>query len=116
VQVNRPQKRLNWQAARVLDMIKGSYLFEDDPKRILQDPESLRASAIRQGSAWLAWGHLRDAVLFAMNSSDHNPAVLVGMSPKDSWELATPQLMKYYVKGGKYSNGKQSGLSGSSKH
>jgi histidine ammonia-lyase len=28
------------------------------------------------------------------------------MSPKDSWELATPQLMQFYVKGGKYSNGK----------
>jgi histidine ammonia-lyase len=27
------------------------------------------------------------------------------MSPQDSWELATPHLMKYYVKGGKYSHG-----------
>jgi histidine ammonia-lyase len=106
VQVSRPHPWLNWQAARVLDMLKGSYLFADDPKRILQDPESLRASAIRQGSAWLAWGHLRDAVLFQMNSSDHNPTVLVGMTPKDSWELATPQMMNYYVKGGKYSDGK----------
>jgi histidine ammonia-lyase len=106
VQVNRPQRWLNWEAARVLNMLKGGYLFEDDPKRILQDPESLRASAVRQGSAWLAWGNLRDAVLFQMNSSDHNPAVLVGLSPKDSWELATPQFMRYYVKGGKYSSGK----------
>jgi histidine ammonia-lyase len=105
VQVNRPQKWLNWQAARVLDMLKGSYLFEDDPNRILQDPESLRASAIRQGAAWSAWGNLRDSVLFQINSSDHNPAVLIGMSPQDSWELATPHLMKYYVKGGKYSHG-----------
>jgi histidine ammonia-lyase len=106
VQISRPHPWLNWQAARVLDMLKGSYLSADDPKRILQDPESLRASAIRQGSAWLAWGHLRDAVLFQMNSSDHNPTVLVGMTPKDSWELSTPQLMQYFVKGGKYSNGK----------
>jgi histidine ammonia-lyase len=106
VQVNRPQKWLNWEAGRVLDMLKGSYLFKTDASRAVQDPESLRASAIRQGSAWLAWAHLRDAVLFQMNSSDHNPAVLVGMSPTDSWELATPQFMQYYVKGGKYSNGK----------
>jgi len=106
VQINRPQRWLNWEAARVLNMLKGGYLFEDDPKRILQDPESLRASAVRQGSAWLAWGNLRDAVLLQMNSSDHNPAVLVGLSPQDSWELATPQFMRYYVKGGKYSNGK----------
>jgi histidine ammonia-lyase len=105
VQVNRPQKWLNWQAARVLDMLKGSYLFEDDPNRILQDPESLRASAIRQGAAWSAWGNLRDSVLFQINSSDHNPAVLIGMSPRDSWELATPHMMKYYVRGGTYSHG-----------
>jgi histidine ammonia-lyase len=106
VQINRPQKWLKWEASRVLDMLKGSYLFDTDTSRAVQDPESLRASAIRQGSAWLAWGHLRDAVLFQMNSSDHNPAVLVGMSPTDSWELATPQFMQYYVKGGKYSSGK----------
>ena len=54
VQDARPFKALNWDAGRVLDMIKGSYLLEDDPKRIIQDPESLRASSIRQGSAWKA--------------------------------------------------------------
>jgi histidine ammonia-lyase len=34
-----------------------------------------------------------------MNSSDHNPAVRVGASPGDSWELRTPQLAQFYVKG-----------------
>jgi histidine ammonia-lyase len=87
-------------------MIKGSYLFDDDPHRIIQDPESLRASSIRQGSAWQDWAALRDAVVLQINSSDHNPAVHTDLSPQDSWELSTPQLMKYYVKGGKNSNGK----------
>jgi histidine ammonia-lyase len=41
-----------------------------------------------------------------MNSSDHNPAVRVGASPADSWELNTPQLAQFYVKGGPRSNGK----------
>jgi histidine ammonia-lyase len=100
VQANRPFKWLNWQASRVLDMLKGSYLFELDEKRIIQDPESLRASSIRQGSAWQAWAQLRDVALIQMNSSDHNPAVRVGASPADSWELATPQLSQFYVKGG----------------
>jgi histidine ammonia-lyase len=100
VQANRPFKWLNWDAARVLDMLKGSYLFELDDKRIIQDPESLRASSVRQGSAWQAWAQLRDTVLIQMNSSDHNPAVRVGDSPGDSWELATPQLKQFYVKGG----------------
>jgi histidine ammonia-lyase len=106
VQANRPFGWLNWHAARILDMIKGSYLFELDPNRIIQDPESLRAASIRQGSAWQAWGRLRDDVLIQINSSDHNPAVRVGASPSDSWELDTPQLRQFYVKGGPRSNGK----------
>jgi histidine ammonia-lyase len=106
VQANRPFRWLNWDAARVLGMLKGSYLFELDTTRIIQDPESLRASSIRQGSAWQAWGALRDDVLIQMNSSDHNPAVRVGASPSDSWELGTPQMAQFYVKGGPRSNGK----------
>ena len=105
VQANRPFKWLNWDAARVLDMLKGSYLFEVDDKRIIQDPESLRASSIRQGSAWQAWAQLRDVVLIQMNSSDHNPAVRVGASPSDSWELSTPQLAQFYVKGSPRNHG-----------
>lgn len=105
VQLDRPGRWLNWDAARVLDMIKGSYLFDADSKRIIQDPESLRASSIRQAAAWEEWATLRDAVLFQANTSDHNPAVHVGLGPQDSWELATPQLMKYFVKGGPYSHG-----------
>jgi histidine ammonia-lyase len=105
VQANRPFRWLNWDAARVLDMLKGSYLFDLDPARIIQDPESLRASSIRQGAAWQAWAQLRDDVLLQMNSSDHNPAVRVGASPTDSWELATPQLAQFYVRGGPHSHG-----------
>jgi histidine ammonia-lyase len=105
VQRDRPEKWLNWHAARTLDMIKGSYIFDKDAKRIIQDPESLRASSIRQASAWEEWAALRDAVVFQVNSSDHNPAVNVGLGPEDSWELATPQLMRFFVKGGPHSHG-----------
>jgi histidine ammonia-lyase len=89
-----------------MDILKGSYLFEDDPKRILQDPESMRASYIRQGSAWQAWAALRDNVLVQINSGEQNPVVLLDASPSDSWELSTPQFMKYYVKGGPLSHGR----------
>jgi histidine ammonia-lyase len=106
VQANRPFEWLNWNAARILDMIRGSYLFDIDPTRIIQDPESLRASSIRQAATWQAWAQLRDDVLIQMNSSDHNPAVRVGASPADSWELNTPQLRQFYVKGGPRSGGK----------
>ena len=105
VQLDRPERWLNWHAARMLDMLRGSYLFDADSSRIIQDPESLRASSIRQASAWEQWAALRQAVLLQANSSDLNPAVSVGLSPSDSWELATPQMMRYFVRGGPHSHG-----------
>jgi histidine ammonia-lyase len=105
VQANRPMKYANREAARVLDMIKGSYLFDDDAKRIIQDSESQRASFSRQGAAWKAWSILRDTMRTQLNSSDHNPAVLVQAAPGDSWELGTAQMRKYFVKGGPESHG-----------
>ncbi len=105
VQQDRPEHFLNADAARVLAMVRGSYLFDADPKRIIQDPESMRASSIRQASAWEEWTALRAAVVFQANSSDHNPAVHVGLGPEDSWELASPQMMQFYVKGGPFSHG-----------
>lgn len=105
VQTNRPFKWLNWEAGRVKEMLKGSYLFGADPGRIIQDPESLRAVAIRQGSAWQMWATLKDDVVTQLNSSDHNPAIRAGLSPQESWDLQTPEMMKYYVKGGKNSHG-----------
>jgi histidine ammonia-lyase len=106
VQEKRPFKWVAWDAARLMEILQGSYLFENDPKRILQDPESMRASYIRQGSAWQAWAALRDNVLVQINSGEQNPVVLLDASPSDSWELSTPQFMKYYVKGGRLSHGR----------
>jgi len=105
VQRDRPGRWLNWHARRTLDMIKGSYLFGDDPRRIIQDPESLRASSVRQAAAWEEWAALNEAVLFQLNSSDHNPAVAVGLGPDDAPELASPQLMHFFVRGGALSHG-----------
>jgi len=105
VQATRPFVWANYAAARELDMLKGGYVF-DDEYRIIQDPESLRATVWRDGGVWQAWARLRDSTLIQMNSTDHNPTVRPDVAPDDSWELATPQLMKFYVKGGKFSNGK----------
>jgi histidine ammonia-lyase len=44
-------------------------------------------------------------MLTQLNSSDHNPTVKVQAAPEDAWELDTPQLRKYYVKGGAESHG-----------
>jgi histidine ammonia-lyase len=105
VQSTRPFPWANFAALRVLDMLRGSYLF-DDEHRILQDAESVRATVWRDGGVWAAWARLRDSTLIQMNSTDHNPTVRPDISPQDSWELATPQLMKFFVKGGKFSHGK----------
>jgi histidine ammonia-lyase len=98
VQNNRPFPWINWQSKRVLDMLRGSYLFEADDTRLIQDPESLRASYVRQGSTWQKWAALRDDVLIQMNGSDGNPAAVADAKPTDSWELSTPWAMQYYVK------------------
>ncbi len=105
VQSTRPFAWANYAAARTLDMLKGSYVFNGE-YRIIQDPESLRATVWRDGGVWQAWARLRDSALIQMNATDHNPTVRPDVAPEDSWELNTPQLLKYYVKGGKYSHGK----------
>jgi histidine ammonia-lyase len=105
VQATRPFPWANFAALRVLEMLRGSYVF-DGEYRIVQDAESLRATVWRDGGVWAAWGHLRDSALIQMNSTDHNPTVRPDVSPQDSWELETPQLMKFFVRGGKFSNGK----------
>jgi histidine ammonia-lyase len=99
VQANRPYPWINWDAARVLGMLKGSYLFGLDKTRIIQDPESLRAGYVRQGAAWQAWAALRDDVVIQMNRSDGNPAATPNVTPAQSWELSTPWAMQYHVKG-----------------
>ena len=92
VQTTRPYPWANFAALRVLDMLQGSYVF-DDEDRILQDAESLRATVWRDGGVWAAWARLRDSTLIQMNSTDHNPTVRPDISPQDSWELATPCLL-----------------------
>jgi histidine ammonia-lyase len=105
VRATRPYPWANFVASRVLEMLRGGYLF-DGEYRTLQDPESLRATVWRDSGVWAAWGRLRDSTLIQMNSTDHNPTVRPDISPQDSWELATPQLLKFYVKGGRFSHGK----------
>ena len=106
VQALRPYPWLNWSAKRVLGILEGSYLFERDDNRIIQDPESLRASSQRHGSAWQAWAELRNSVELSINSSDHNPAILMDRAIDDFPELGTPHFQKYFVKGGVHSGGR----------
>jgi histidine ammonia-lyase len=97
----RPFPYQNWQARRLLNLIRGSYLFEleQDGKRIIQDPLSFRDYNQRNGALWQAYAGLKRDTLIQINSSDHNPAVVPGTRPSDSWELNTPWVKQYYVNG-----------------
>jgi histidine ammonia-lyase len=102
----------NWLARRLLNLIRGSYLFEHETPRsdageeapeeeglgrIIQDPLSYRDYNHRNGALWQEYTQLKRNVLIQINSSDHNPAVVPGSRPSDSWELQTPWLRRYYV-------------------
>ena len=107
-QNGRPMPYPNWQARRLLNILRGSYLFEleldpDDPQdthgqRILQDPESFRDYSWRNGATWAAWDQLRKTVLIQINSITSNPVIKAGTHPADSWELNAPWIKRYYVK------------------
>jgi histidine ammonia-lyase len=98
---------VNWQARRLLNILRGSYLFEleldpNDPEdthgqRLLQDPLSYRDYSQRNGAAWEAYSRLKKNVLVEINSATSNPVVKVGVHPSDSWELNTPWIRRYYV-------------------
>ena len=103
IRATRPFAWPGFVSARVMEMVKGSYLFDADPGRIIQDPESMRATPWRAGSAWQAWARLRESTRVQMNGSDHNPTARPGFKPSDSWELSTPYFMTLYAHPGKYS-------------
>jgi histidine ammonia-lyase len=108
----RPFPYQNKLARRLLELIRGSYLFEFetppgfDGRRIIQDPLSFRDYSQRNGALWEAYARLKNNILIQINSSDHNPAVVPGSHPSDSWELDTPWLRRYFVEEG------QAGVSG----
>jgi histidine ammonia-lyase len=102
----RPFPYQNQLARRLLNLVRGSYLFEFetppgfDGRRIIQDPLSFRDYSQRNGSLWEGYARLKKNILIQINSSDHNPAVVPGSSPSDSWELDTPWLRRYFVEEG----------------
>jgi histidine ammonia-lyase len=103
----RPFPFVNWQARRMLNILRGSYLFEleldpNDPEdthgqRLLQDPLSYRDYSQRNGSVWEAYSRLKKNLLVELNSGSSNPITKVGTHPTDSWELNTPWIKRYYV-------------------
>jgi histidine ammonia-lyase len=97
VQRARPFPAQASAAARLRDALEGSYLWQPDSARRLQDPLSFRTASQIYGNAraWL------DAVTrdlqIQLNSSDDNPAVLVDVTPPPG---VSAVVRSYYVQEG----------------
>ena len=69
----RPFPYQNKLARRLLELIRGSYLFEFetppgfDGRRIIQDPLSFRDYSQRNGALWEAYARLKNNILIQIN-------------------------------------------------
>ncbi len=87
-----------WKVAKeVRMMLEGSYLWQLDQERALQDPLSFRDATQIHGAVLDYIEVLRKQLEINLNSSDDNPAVIVGIKPDAS---TTPQELQYYVADG----------------
>lgn len=77
-------------------LLAGSYLWQEDEKRILQDPLSFRTAPYVLGSLADSLARTRALVQIQINSSDDNPGIAVGVLPKSEF----PQARRGYVEGG----------------
>ncbi len=78
------------------DTLKGSYLWNADPKRPLQDPLSFRTTVYTVSEAARALKELDELVNIQINSSDDNPGVILNAGKTDA---ETSQVAQYFVKG-----------------
>ncbi len=81
-------------ARRLRDHLDGSYLWQDDPARSLQDPLSFRDVCQVHGTARRALGIASRQIERQLNSSDDNPAVILDRRPPADCPSA---MARYYV-------------------
>ena len=74
--------------------LKGSYLWERDAKRPLQDPLSFRTTVYTYSEAKRALKELDELVNIQINASDDNPGVILNASKED---FSSPQVAQYFV-------------------
>jgi histidine ammonia-lyase len=100
VQRLRPYPEQAAAARRIRDALAGSYLWQPDPARPLQDPLSFRTASQSYGSARAALEAFTRDLQIQLNSSDDNPAVLLDLVPPAG---ASPVVQSYYVHEGSLS-------------
>lgn len=93
----RPFEGLADTAADMRDVLKGSYLWNVDAARPLQDPLSFRVTVYGLSEARRAVKDLEAQILVQIKSSDDNPATLLDAS--EDLKAESTQVANYFVEG-----------------
>lgn len=93
-QAQRPYGAQQQTAKDIVQMLRGSALWQQDEKRPLQDPLSFRTISQVHGAARETLQALSAQLAIQINSSDDNPTVALDVEPPKD---ATSQEARYYV-------------------
>ena len=91
---NHPLTGLKEAASEMRATLKGSYLWNFDKTRALQDPLSFRTTVYTLSEARRALKELDELVNIQINSSDDNPGVILNASKEDAEKS---QVKQYFV-------------------
>ena len=91
---NHPLTGLKEAAAEMRATLRGSYLWNFDKTRALQDPLSFRTTVYTISEAKRALKELDELVNIQINSSDDNPGVILNASKED---FDKTQVKQYFV-------------------
>ena len=91
---SHPLMGLQKAAEEFRTTLKGSYLWQLDKNRPLQDPLSFRTTVYTYSEARRALEELDELVNVQINSSDDNPGVILNASKQD---IEYPQVAQYFV-------------------
>ncbi|MCD1124912.1 aromatic amino acid lyase [Jinshanibacter sp. LJY008] len=92
----RPFSGLDDSAKSICDVLTGSYLWEKNDARPLQDPLSFRTTVFALNEAKRDLVNARQMLSVQMNSSDDNPAVILDATQEYA---DNSQVKQYYVQG-----------------
>lgn len=93
----RPFDGLSQTAADMRDVLKGSYLWNVDATRPLQDPLSYRVTVYGLSEARRAVKDLNDQIAVQINSTDDNPATI--LNADEAYRSESTQVANYFVEG-----------------
>ncbi len=93
----RPFEGLAETASDMREVLSGSYLWENDASRPLQDPLSFRVTVYGLSEARRAVSDLEKEIRVQINSTDDNPATL--LNADEAYRDRSTQVAGYFVEG-----------------